>query len=168
MSFTIDGTNGLTFNDATTQASTATNASNLASGTVATARLGSGTANSTTYLRGDSTWASVSAGVTSVNGQTGAVDTTTAGNIGAIVWAQIRSANTGITYGTTYAGSTLYPSGYSGRSNLSSGNPIANYPSGGGWWSSNTSLSSGTWRSMSQTDAVDGNWAPVGIFVRVS
>lgn len=35
----------------------ATNASNLASGTVPTARLGSGTANSTSVLRGDQTWA---------------------------------------------------------------------------------------------------------------
>lgn len=34
----------------------ATNASNLASGTVPTARLGSGTANSTSVLRGDQTW----------------------------------------------------------------------------------------------------------------
>ena len=31
-------------------------------GTVATARLGGGTANSTTYLRGDQTWATVAAG----------------------------------------------------------------------------------------------------------
>jgi hypothetical protein len=37
---------------------TALNASNLASGTVPTARLGSGTANSSTFLRGDNTWAS--------------------------------------------------------------------------------------------------------------
>ena len=37
-------------------------ASDITSGTVATARLGSGTANSTTYLRGDSTWATVSGG----------------------------------------------------------------------------------------------------------
>ncbi len=36
---------------------TALNASNLASGTVPTARLGSGTANNTTFLRGDQTWA---------------------------------------------------------------------------------------------------------------
>jgi hypothetical protein len=40
---------------------TSLNASNLSSGTVPTAQLGSGTANSTTYLRGDSTWATVSA-----------------------------------------------------------------------------------------------------------
>ena len=44
------------------------NASNIASGTVPTARLGSGTANSSTFLRGDSTFATV----TSVGGATGA------------------------------------------------------------------------------------------------
>jgi hypothetical protein len=45
-------------------------ASDITSGTVATARLGSGTADATTYLRGDSTFAPA---VTNVNGKTGAV-----------------------------------------------------------------------------------------------
>ena len=37
-------------------------AADIASGTIATARLGSGTASASTYLRGDGTWATVSAG----------------------------------------------------------------------------------------------------------
>jgi len=48
-------------------------ASNLNAGTVPTARLGSGTANSTTYLRGDSSWVSLAASATT--------DTTNASNI---------------------------------------------------------------------------------------
>jgi hypothetical protein len=43
---------------------TAINASNISSGTVATARLGTGTANASTFLRGDSTFATVSGGIT--------------------------------------------------------------------------------------------------------
>jgi hypothetical protein len=48
---------------------TAINASNISSGTVATARLATGTANTTTYLRGDQTWSTVTAVTT--------IDTTT-------------------------------------------------------------------------------------------
>jgi hypothetical protein len=52
---------------------TTRSASDLTSGTVATARLGTGTANSSTYLRGDQTWASVS-GLGDVVGPASAVD----------------------------------------------------------------------------------------------
>ena len=56
---TLPTTNGTII---TTGSTTGLDASAISSGTMATARLGSGTANSGTYLRGDQTWASISSG----------------------------------------------------------------------------------------------------------
>jgi hypothetical protein len=49
---------------------TGLNASSIASGTVPTARLGSGTANSSTYLRGDNTWATPAGSGGAIGGPT--------------------------------------------------------------------------------------------------
>jgi hypothetical protein len=48
---------------------TSLNANNIASGTVPTARLGSGTANSSTFLRGDQTYASVAGAPNPLHGK---------------------------------------------------------------------------------------------------
>jgi hypothetical protein len=76
-----------------------TNATNLSSGTVPTARLGSGTANSTTFLAGDQTYkTALTTAVTSVatgNGLTGGTITTT-GTVSVVANSGIIANSTGV------------------------------------------------------------------------
>lgn len=60
---------------------TAIDGADIASGTVSTARLGSGTANSGTFLRGDQTWATVPGGSLPYIEVTGTTQALVAGNI---------------------------------------------------------------------------------------
>jgi hypothetical protein len=100
-------TEGKIANSAVTDAKIAAVAATKLTGTVPTARLGSGTADSTTFLRGDNTWQTISTTPT-----TDQVLTATAGaSVGAVgtytlAW-HVDNFTTAITRGDTRAGSTL-------------------------------------------------------------
>jgi hypothetical protein len=124
------------------------NASNLASGTVGTARLGSGTANSTTFLRGDGTWATA-----------GGTPTT----------AQVLSATAGASFNAvgTYVSGAVY----STSASLTSG---TNYSAGSGngqvrSWPTANNLS-GTWKNMGGQQFPGGSCGVdlVSVFLRVA
>lgn len=120
---------------------TSLNASNLSSGTVATARLGTGTANSTTYLRGDQTWQTVSTTPTTAQ-VLSATAGASVGEVGTYAFLSRPSfSNTTSTAGTTYAGSGLRYAG--GQSAYAAGtfNSISATAPAGTWRAMGTAIS---------------------------
>ena len=124
-----------------------TNATNLSTGTVGAARLATGTANSSTYLRGDQTWAPISAGsggtvtgVTAGSGLAGGTITSN-GTISVLANSGIVSSSSGVAVNTAFIGTlsannATYLNGqldsyYLNATNLSSGTvPTARLASG--------------------------------------
>jgi hypothetical protein len=157
MPSSLNGT-GVTFNDATT----------LQSGNIPAANLGSGTADSSTFLRGDKTWQTIPAPV--IPTDFGAVGTY------AILMVAVNT-NPGVN--TTIAGSSLR-SDYSANANSGENNAVFpqlrrrnfnnNTYDGGG------TAQSGTWRKMDNGTTfynsgdfpyVSASWKPA-LFVRIS
>ena len=93
------GSDALTAADIGAAATSHTHAAaDITSGIIATARLATGTANSTTYLRGDQTWQAIaSGGISSLNGLTDATQTfqtgTTGTNFGIVSTAGVHTFN---------------------------------------------------------------------------
>lgn len=124
---------------------TSLNASNLSSGTVATARLATGTADSTTYLRGDQTWAAVSTTPTTAQ----VLSATAGASVGAVGTYALcfDSATVARNPGDTLAGSTL-------RYTSADGAPTTTAPAG-------------TWRIMGATTVVN-NRSSTSVWLRIS
>jgi hypothetical protein len=168
---------------------TALNGSNVTSGTVAVARLGSGTPSASNFLRGDGSWATVSGGVTSLNGQTGAITNTNIDSIGSYIIALVTNnapGNNGVNLyspNSTWAGSSLRHTFNIPFSLSAIGSTVAIF--GIGWsvgdtntyGGGGTSLS-GTWRLLSYAAITNGAFNPnygtstrawyPGLFVRIS
>jgi len=157
-------TTGVTFTDGTTSTtrttfsggstgltpSSATEGAVTLAGTLVTGNGGTGLtlsgASGNVLTSNGTTWTSVAppaGGVTSLNGQTGAIVNTNFNAIGSYAIGAIKTANTSVTEGTTYAGSSIFQ----GTQGASYG--ITNTVFSG---ASNTNLGwAGTWRAMNRS-----------------
>lgn len=145
-----------------TSATSATNATNLtgtATSSIISSALGSGTASSSTYLRGDRTWQTISTSPT-----TDQVLSATAGaSVGAVgtyaFMADQTNSATNVSPGATIAGSSLRYSSIS-------------FYEGVGEFSDRTngSAASGTWRLLGygRRDLGSGNQRYTSLFLRIS
>jgi hypothetical protein len=146
----------------TTATQTLTNKSisggQIDSGTVAVARLGSGTPGTGNFLRGDGSWQAVPASAPSTTDVLNATAGATAGAVGTYAFlADLTNSNTNINQGATLAGSSLR------FSCIASG-------SFGSFAPVNGQTPSGTWRLMGfgLRDAGSSNQRYASLFLRIS
>jgi hypothetical protein len=150
MPVTINGTTGVSGSGANLSD---LNGTNISSGTVAVARLAaSGTPSASTYLRGDSSWATVSGGVTSItagNGLTGGT-ITSSGTIALDYYTGTASNNTSFPLGSylIFAGTTNSAVATSFVPKTQSGSNRFN--------TTNSDTVAGTWRSRGLISAEAG------------
>lgn len=139
------------------------NASNLSTGTVATARLGSGTADSTTYLRGDQTWATLANSYVGGRGQvfTGNGTFTIPSGVTALKLTVVGGGGNGGNATSSPCNSAMGGTGGAGGTaikfltGLTPGNTLTVTVGGGGGGSS--SVSSGTQSITTVTGGGGGN-----------
>jgi len=164
------GTWGISISGAAASAESITGTTTAA---IPTSALASGTADSSKVLLGDRTWGTLSGGVTSLNGQTGAITNTSFNAIGSYVIAYSISGNTTYSEGSTIAGSSL------GRASSSSraGTNFNGSSSAGPAYNNSTSGyaligATGTWRSMTRSQISDlaqfGTYYFTNLWVRIS
>jgi hypothetical protein len=136
-------------------------ASKITSGTVATARLASGTANNTTFLRGDQTWQTIS-----VTPSTADVLAATAGaSFGAVgTYAFLGTTFSGGSEvaGDTIAGSNLRGAGIGAGASFTNNGPSSSNHAGNG------GTVSGTWRCLGSARTGFGNLFHATLFLRIS
>jgi hypothetical protein len=131
---------------------TALNAANVTSGTIATARLGSGTANSTTFLRGDQTYATVTQ--TRISGGTTGLtpNTLTGGDV--TLAGTLAVANGGTGASTLTANNVLLGNGTSALQAVAPGSNGNVLTSNGTTWQSTAPAGGGVTSLNGQTGAI--------------